>query len=172
MLLDINEDFRNELKSADFVIKFPEIIEKNRNNRVLVITMGEDWYKYGRLDKFSTQLRESSNKLALFPRPTSDSYGNNFPENFVELFLIKGTDCVLFNHVDKIPLSEEKDQWEYLIKLMARGEAYQVSSEVSGNLDLRFDFSRKKVVLLCSKVPNFIKSDPHLFPTIINFEDI
>ena len=102
--------------------------------------------------------------LSLYPKPWKQGYKDNFPTNLIELFQEKG-DMVLFNHVERISENKDKQQWEYLIGLAAKGAV------IPFNEELKFNFSRRGLILVCKEVPEFIKSNPELYPLIINLEE-
>lgn len=160
-IFDIEERVEKDLTFIEILQK--KIDENMVKNRVLVIVTGEYWDKYNR-DKLIFPLKDSSFHLSLYPKPWQQGYGNNFPLNLIDLFKEKG-DIVLFNHVERICESQEKLLWEYLLNLAAKGEV------IPFNKELKFDFSRKGLILVGKEVPEFIKSNPQLYPLIIHLDE-
>ena len=158
-LFDIEDRLDKELEFIELIQK---IIEENiRQNRVLVIATGEDWAKYNNSNLLRRCI-DSALQLSVYPKPINQGYGNNFPLNLIELFKEKGKDMVLFNHIENILESNESQQWVYLINLAAKGE------RIVYNNDLKFDFTRRGLILVCKELPEFVKSNPALYPAIID----
>lgn len=159
-LFDIEDRIDKEL---EFIVLIQKLIEENiRQNRVLVIVTGEDWANSNDSELLDRGINPSFN-LSLYPKPINCGYGNNFPLNMIELFKEKG-DMVLFNHIENILESDESNQWVYLINLAAKGE------RIVYNNELKFDFTRRGLILVCKELPEFIISNPTLYPKIIELK--
>lgn len=160
-LFDIEDRLDKEL---EYGVLIQKIIKENiRQNRVIVIVTGENWTPYNDSNILQRMI-DPSFHLSVYPKPINYGYGNNFTINMIDLFQEKG-DIVLFNHVDKIPDSQELQQWIYLIELAAKGE------RIVYNTEFKFDFRRRGLILVCKELPEFVKSNPTLYPAIIELKN-
>ena len=152
-------------KNMEFIDLLQKVIADNiRGNRVLTIITGEDWTPYND-SEILQRMMDPSFHLSVYPKPFNYGYGNNFPLNLIDIIKRK-EDMVLFNHVDRISKSNEKHAWEYLINLVAKGEFFLLDN------DLKYDFRRKALILVCEKLPDFVKSNHLLYPKIIELNKV
>lgn len=154
------EDDESIGRTALFGHKLREIIVANIcAHRTIVIVTDDDWSQANNEENILTFLKDFY--VGIFPKPCGQ-YGDNFLSNVVELFNQKGSDLTVFNHAERIDDSPNYAQWEYLITKAAEGAHFV--NETDGRA---FDYRRRGVLLLCSRVPEFVKRRPDLWPAIL-----
>ena len=155
-----SEDDDMICRAVLFGQKLREIIEANiRANRTMVIVTDDAWSQANNTESITTFLNDFY--VGIFPTPEGQ-YGDNFLSNVVELFNQKSSDLTVFNHAERIDDSPNSAQWEYLITKAAEGAHYVNESD-----GREFDYRRRGVLLLCSRVPEFVKQRPDLWPVIV-----
>lgn len=161
-LFDSEDRLEKEIEFKDLLQKV--IADNIRSNRVLIIIIGENWAHYNDSDILQSMI-DPSFHLSVYPKPFNYGYGNNFPLNLIDIIKEKD-DMVLFNHVDRISKSKENQEWEYLINLVAKGEYFRFDN------DLKFDFRRRALILVCEELPDFVKSNHLLYSKIIELNKV
>ena len=154
------EDDEIICRTVLFGHRLREIIDANiASHRTIVIVTDDDWSKANNEESILTFLKDFH--VGVFPTPHWQ-YGDNFLSNVVELFNQKESDLTVFNHAERIDDSQNAAQWEYLITKAAEGAHFVNESD-----GREFDYRRRGVILLCSRVPEFVKRRPELWPAIV-----
>lgn len=156
----LNTPIEEATRSIDYGIKLQEAVEANfPTHRVLVIMTGEQWKEFIDDDHI---IRISLRNCHPGIFPLKGKYDDNFFANVSALFNQHGNDVTVFKRAERIDEAPNASQWEYLLNKMAEGAHFV--DETDGR---EFDYRRRGVILLCSRVPEFVKRCPGLWPAII-----
>lgn len=156
----LNTPIEEGTRCINYGIKLQETFEANfPAHRAVVIVINEQWKEFAEDDDLiCTSLRNFHPGIF----PLKNEYGDNFLADVSALFSLPGSDVTVFKNAERVDESPNAAQWEYLLNKMAEG-VYLVD-ETEGRT---FDYRRRGVLLMCSRVPEFVKRRPDLWPAIV-----
>ena len=160
----LNTPIEESTRFINYGIKLQEVAEANLGgeNRTLVVVVDEQWKEFADNDHI---IRTSFVNWypGIFPEP--NEYGDNFLANVSALFNQRGSDVTVFKSAERIDDSPNAAQWEYLLNKVAEGAHFVDKTD-----GRKFDYRRRNVLLLCSRVPEFVKRRPDLWPVVVEIE--
>ena len=84
-------------------------------------------------------------------------------------------DLLLLDNIDQIPDSELKDEYEQLLKYMAKRELYNPFQNLVGTeyepvkRSENVDFSNVQLIMRCAEVPNYLQRDTYILINCQNY---
>lgn len=166
-------DFNEDNLYRDVFLDY--IVRKSKYHQVILLLDPDKMVDMQALENKINN--DQDNGMAMFC-DMSECQASNYVPFVIQLtrpFAQGAIDYLLLDNIDKIPDSEMREEFEQLLKYMAKREDYDPLQNITETNEKRvtLDFSKEgRLIMRCSKVPEFLQNFTYIMIDCRNYAQL